>query len=679
MSSATVEVPKPAPAEKTTEKANLPNSWFGSITQQLREYLLQNMPCACNRNNWRRWIRPLLVLFYATAILVAVPICIWKFQKMKVGMHTKSWFIAGIFLLLTVPVSLWGILQHLVHYTQPELQKPIIRILWMVPIYSVDSWVALICPKIAIYVDTWRECYEAYVIYNFMIFLTNYLTIRFPNLILHLEAKDQQNHILPLCCCPPWAMGEMLLFRCKLGVLQYTVVRPITTVTALVCEILGVYDEGNFGFSNAWTYLVILNNLSQLFAMYCLLLFYKVLKEELSPIQPVGKFLCVKLVVFVSFWQAVLIALLVKVGVISERRTWEWQSAEAVATGLQDFIICIEMFFAAIAHHYTFSYKPYVHEAEEGSCFDSFLAMWDVSDIRDDISEQVRRVGRTMRGYPKKKCFPGDPDHNEHSSLLSSSSQDLTSGSSKVPSPGGLYQGFGHTVNSQSPVSIASIYEEILNDIPAEQQKLLNPGQDITINIPEEQHKHLNTGKAVMTDRQTITSPRPISITSIYEVLIGIPEEQQKHLNTGKAVMTDRQTINSPRPISITNIYEKGLIDIPEEQQKLIDKGRDAMIDRQTITPPRPISITSIYKDVMINIPEEQQKLIDRSRDVMIYIPEQEAIPDNSRYQDHEQTVMPQALFPSTETSENSMTDTSESQQESSDSSTESSDSSMDP
>lgn len=36
-----------------------------------------------------------------------------------------------------------------------------------------------------------------------------------------------------------------------------------------------------------------------------------------------------------AYRQAVLIALLVKLGVISEKRTWEWQSAEAVATGLQ--------------------------------------------------------------------------------------------------------------------------------------------------------------------------------------------------------------------------------------------------------------------------------------------------------------------------------------------------------
>uniref|UniRef100_A0A8C9B4Q1 Transmembrane protein 184C n=1 Tax=Prolemur simus TaxID=1328070 RepID=A0A8C9B4Q1_PROSS len=259
------------------------------------------MPCTCTWRNWRQWIRPLAVVIYLVSAVVAVVVCVWELQKLKVGIHTKAWFIAGIFVLLTIPVSLWVILQHLVHYTQPELQKPIIRILWMVPIYSLDSWIALKNPSIAIYVDTCRECYEAYVIYNFMGFLTNYLTNRYPNLILILEAKDQQKHFPPLCCCPPWAMGEVLLFRCKLGVLQYTVVRPFTTIVALICELLGIYDEGNFNFLNAWTYLVIINNMSQLFAMYCLLLFYKVLKEELSPIQPLGKFLCVKLVVFVSF------------------------------------------------------------------------------------------------------------------------------------------------------------------------------------------------------------------------------------------------------------------------------------------------------------------------------------------------------------------------------------------
>lgn len=36
-------------------------------------------------------------------------------------------------------------------------------------------------------------------------------------------------------------------------------------------------------------------------------------------------------------------------------------------------------------------------EAEEGSCFDSFLAMWDFSDIRADVTEQVRHAGECLQ------------------------------------------------------------------------------------------------------------------------------------------------------------------------------------------------------------------------------------------------------------------------------------------
>uniref|UniRef100_A0A8C5N5S9 Transmembrane protein 184C-like n=1 Tax=Gouania willdenowi TaxID=441366 RepID=A0A8C5N5S9_GOUWI len=408
------------------------------------------MPCSCSE--WRRWIRPVVLMLYLLLLLLVLPLCVWELLKDKVGTHSKAWFIAGVFVFLTIPISLWDILQHMVHYTQPELQRPIIRILWMVPIYSLDSWLALRYPSLAIYVDTCRECYEAYVIYNFLVFLLNFLSNQYPSLVLMMEVQQQQRHLPPLCCCPPWPMGEVLLFRCKLGVLQYTVVRPVTTVIALVCQLCGVYGEASFSFRSAWLYLVIVNNVSQLFSMYCLLLLYAALREQLHAIRPVGKFLCVKLVVFVSFWQSVLIAFLVKVGVVSDKHTWDWDSVQAVATGLQDFIICIEMFVAAIAHHYTFTYKPYVQEAEEGSCFDSFLAMWDFSDIRADVTEQVRHVGRTLIGRTNKYFTAAPPEHSEHSGLLSAASLDAVATTSAPASPSarGRYQGLGHTLHSNS-------------------------------------------------------------------------------------------------------------------------------------------------------------------------------------------------------------------------------------
>ncbi|XP_019064954.2 emopamil-binding protein-like [Fukomys damarensis] len=102
-------------------------------------YRKADMPCASSKNNWRQWVRPLAATLYLLSIIVTVPLCVWELQRVQVGIYSKGWVLAGVFLLMTMLVLLWRILQHVVHYTQPELQKPTIRILWMVPIYSLDS------------------------------------------------------------------------------------------------------------------------------------------------------------------------------------------------------------------------------------------------------------------------------------------------------------------------------------------------------------------------------------------------------------------------------------------------------------------------------------------------------------------------------------------------------------
>uniref|UniRef100_T1JIJ2 Transmembrane protein 184C n=1 Tax=Strigamia maritima TaxID=126957 RepID=T1JIJ2_STRMM len=298
---------------------------------------------------------------------------------------------------MTLPIALWEISQHLVHYTKPYLQKHVIRILWMVPIYALNAWLALLFPEGAIYMDTVRECYEAYVIYNFMIYLLNFLN---SNLDLEevLENKEQIRHFIPMCCLSNWRNGRELIQRCKHGILQYTVVRPVVTVIALICELAGVYEENQFTGKNAYTYIVCINNFSQFISMYCLVLFYKATREELQPMRPIAKFLCIKAVIFFSFFQGFIIAILVATGAIKEAFTADDHQAKIIANSLQDFLICIEMFLAAIAHLYAFSYRPYVDpEAEQVPCCDSFWSMWDVSDVHRDIKDHIRVVGSTVK------------------------------------------------------------------------------------------------------------------------------------------------------------------------------------------------------------------------------------------------------------------------------------------
>ena len=86
--------------------------------------------------------------------------------------------------------------------------------------------------------------------------------------------------------------------------------------------------------------------------MYCLILFYYAFKEDLAGISPLAKFITIKSVVFFSFWQAVLISILFTAGLIKPDPRWTTYNEQNVALGIQDFLICVEMFIASIAHHY---------------------------------------------------------------------------------------------------------------------------------------------------------------------------------------------------------------------------------------------------------------------------------------------------------------------------------------
>ena len=93
-----------------------------------------------------------------------------------------------------------------------------------------------------------------------------------------------------------WSPGAELLRKCKYGVLQYVVIKNMLALVVFILETLNLYDEGHFDWKKGYGYISIINMFSQAWALYCLVLFYNVTKEELAPFKPFGKFLCVKMV-----------------------------------------------------------------------------------------------------------------------------------------------------------------------------------------------------------------------------------------------------------------------------------------------------------------------------------------------------------------------------------------------
>ena len=81
-----------------------------------------------------------------------------------------SWIFAGICSFLACVVSLRLINSHLANFTTPKIQRKIVGILWIVPIFAIDSWLSLRFIKASVYLDMFRDCYEAYVIHLFLSF-----------------------------------------------------------------------------------------------------------------------------------------------------------------------------------------------------------------------------------------------------------------------------------------------------------------------------------------------------------------------------------------------------------------------------------------------------------------------------------------------------------------------------
>ena len=74
--------------------------------------------------------------------------------------------LAGTFTLLSCLISMWHMSAHLRKLNQPVIQRKILAILWMSPIYAITSWFSLVFPNAEGYLAIIKDAYEAYVIYQ---------------------------------------------------------------------------------------------------------------------------------------------------------------------------------------------------------------------------------------------------------------------------------------------------------------------------------------------------------------------------------------------------------------------------------------------------------------------------------------------------------------------------------
>jgi hypothetical protein len=456
--------------------------------------------------------------------------------------------LAGIFTLLTCLISMFHMSSHLQKMVQPLIQRKIVAILWMSPIYSVTSFLSLIYPPAEGYCAIVKDFYESYCIYTFLSFLIAVLGRGDRDQAVQVLSR-YANHLHRPTRCLSWfydpppetsdqAKASAVITECQILAMQFVFIRPLTTVVYVIYMSLrdsddttttgsssssddsyyaaggtdapimeeyngtrwlegdmlddvatnetassifatlaptvapmvqsivetfaptaalmddefgtttyapvsndtsvipnsyeeekGVFAEDAEAYFKSFSFvLTMIVNVSVFFAFTGLLKFYHAVHEELKWCRPWPKFVTIKGVVFLTFWQGLVILIVVNL------RSNGDDDPSAQAKRYQNILICLEMLFFSITHWCVFpaeewekDYKPpeVVHKAGIG-----------IQDFVSDVGYIVKsgREGRKTRRRRKTRdhgglyARPATASMVASTSTLSEEEEDETAG-----------------------------------------------------------------------------------------------------------------------------------------------------------------------------------------------------------------------------------------------------------
>uniref|UniRef100_A0A7S2N547 Uncharacterized protein n=1 Tax=Helicotheca tamesis TaxID=374047 RepID=A0A7S2N547_9STRA len=335
-------------------------------------------------------------------------------QKVNEDVSTQNTFIAyefaGIFAVLGTLVFLWHMTSHLRALNEPFVQRKILAILWMCPIYSVTSWLGLVLVDAEPYLGMIKDFYEAYCIYTFLSFLIAVLGRGDRNAVVDMLANHADHMKPPIRLFglldggkkyddDPRAKAEAVLHQCQLFAMQFVLIRPLTSVALVIANAL---YTGSRDYTSPQFYIILVINFSIFVAFSGLVKFYHLVREDLAWCNPFPKFLCIKGVVFMTFWQRMVITIVAETAMENsfenDKETREWiQQA-------QSFLVCIEMLFFAIAHCFIFpveeweeGYRPRQNKSKLGDNMALRDFMKDVKFIMKSRKARKRAMNRMSR------------------------------------------------------------------------------------------------------------------------------------------------------------------------------------------------------------------------------------------------------------------------------------------
>jgi len=272
--------------------------------------------------------------------------------------------------------------QHAKKSRHVALRTYTLRILLMVPVYTISSLVALLSPIGSLGAEAmkiFRHLYESVVIFSFLQFILvcvggpeAFLAQQFlaeeeaarDLELLSMEGASQDQRPAPLRhipglnrIMPAWRSRRQMLRGCVTGILMYPFLGILTGMVLLAVYIFkwtGVHPP--FAASVTLAVCKYIFTTASGLAVFFLAELAVNMHQELKDLRPKAKFLSVKFVVFATFWQALLLQGLGSAGLLDGLILDEqpWKTQADVVMSLQSLLVCFEMLLASILHYYVF-------------------------------------------------------------------------------------------------------------------------------------------------------------------------------------------------------------------------------------------------------------------------------------------------------------------------------------
>lgn len=273
------------------------------------------------------------------------------------------------------------------------------------PIYAITSWFSLVFHASGGYLAIIKDFYEAYVIYQFLSFCIAVLGRGNREAVVDLLARHASHLTPPFrlcgCFCPdPYETDRQLayavLMQCQRFAMQFVFLRPLTSIALVVLDKMDIHGQD---YRSPQFYIIMIQNLSVFIAFTGLLKFYHAVDQDLAWCRPFAKFLCIKGVVFMTFWQGLAIAILAGTTDAGGDDSQEW------AKSAQNFLICLEMLLFSIAHFYCFPTEEWEEDYQARHSETQFGDTVALGDFVHDLKLVLRYVC-----LETLSIFPAEPN-----------------------------------------------------------------------------------------------------------------------------------------------------------------------------------------------------------------------------------------------------------------------------